>query len=1275
MANNTTPIGFYDRYDRQDKDWKKILFRPGKLLQAAELNEVQSIIQSENQQIGLALFKEGGILSGCDIVVNDDKTEVAIAKGQVYALGFVHEVEAKLNLLITGVGEEVIGIRITTVIIDQIADGDLLDPAVGAEGYGHEGAHRLKYEYDYVVGDDSAIRVAVLSNGNVDQTYNQLRPMLDSVLSLMAQRTFDESGHYTVNSFDCEIQSLDVDDEEYDTHLNLLIKGGLAYVSGWKVENDAQVIRLERPLTAFDRIDEPEAYQAGQLLYNVDNSPIWTVDNVTATVESSVITVVRGAVGGGLDALPVEFQPIVNIVHVTTGAPYPGGTELTLGADFVQGGNYVDWSPGGVEPNAGSTYYVVVNYVKQLIQAVRTSTEVTEQVTKTLASGGSDSLANSDIHKVVSLMYGTSEYLEGTHFTVNTVSGAIVWLTGSQPNQGVQYTVVSNYWEHTTEGDYVGRSSFVDGNGAVVFDETPTLTPTSLTVDYRKQISFDANGDLPVVSSLFYQDYKYTLPRQDLLVADKRGFLTLLKGIPAHSPGLPVTSPTMMRIAKFSLDPEARASGIAIEYEDNERMTMSNLRTLLGEVKDIQYNQAISELDYDAEKQGLPTEKRGVFSDQFNTLDKTDFSNVECDCTIDVLSESCTLPQTADTHALNSTDPTINNSFLLPYSHVPLIIQPYATSTIQVNPYTKVSMEAELDIEPNFDRWTETSTTTVRGPDRVVQIPPRTIRNKLFLWQHGPRGNWNLRVGSAWAVRGGAARIVPRAEWLRRRRAGSRVTEVGSRSEVISNSINRVVQNVQIDEIALARQITITLAGKRLIPDETDIVCHFDGAKTPITPTGSSSAGTKPGSVLANSNGEFTGTIQVPPGTKSGSHELTVSGTTQTGGAGSRASDTFYSAGLHRKITEQVTFTKVRRNVRTLQTVQAVDPIAQTFGVASDCFISKIDIFLKSKPTSGNDNLEILIVPVDTGIPTQTVLGKSELTPSEVNVSDDATAATTFIFNTPVFCEPDKEYAFIVRTNSSNYIAHISRVGQLDATNGWVTTNPNTGVLLTSANMATWSAEQNADIKFSMYRANFDQTERILPFDSPTLAEAVNRFEMVGTFAEPNADTMVRYQYSKDNNLWFDFTPPVEVDVGIATSELHFRAIMTGTALVTPVVHDSTYMNVYRWQQSGSYIARQFVLHEEDCRYVNVWLDSVLPSNTTVVPQVNFNDGNGWQDITHMPADDRPIDQEWTERHYTYDTGSDAILKQAIQIRVNMTSSSNYSSPQIARLRVVASTI
>ena len=57
---------YFDDYNDQ-KDFYKILFRPGVAVQARELNQLQTILQKQIERFGNNIFKQGTIIDGCDI--------------------------------------------------------------------------------------------------------------------------------------------------------------------------------------------------------------------------------------------------------------------------------------------------------------------------------------------------------------------------------------------------------------------------------------------------------------------------------------------------------------------------------------------------------------------------------------------------------------------------------------------------------------------------------------------------------------------------------------------------------------------------------------------------------------------------------------------------------------------------------------------------------------------------------------------------------------------------------------------------------------------------------------------------------------------------------------------------------------------------------------------------------------------------------------------------------------------------------------------------------
>ena len=74
MANNLTKTLFQTTYkdDFRDSDhYHRILFNSGKVLQARELTQMQTIIQKEIERFGTNIFKEGAAVIGGGITVDN----------------------------------------------------------------------------------------------------------------------------------------------------------------------------------------------------------------------------------------------------------------------------------------------------------------------------------------------------------------------------------------------------------------------------------------------------------------------------------------------------------------------------------------------------------------------------------------------------------------------------------------------------------------------------------------------------------------------------------------------------------------------------------------------------------------------------------------------------------------------------------------------------------------------------------------------------------------------------------------------------------------------------------------------------------------------------------------------------------------------------------------------------------------------------------------------------------------------------------------------------
>ena len=77
IQTNLNVAPYYDDFDG-DKDFYRILFRPGVAVQARELNQLQTILQKQVERFGDNIFKTGTIIDGCQFVFHNELPYVKI---------------------------------------------------------------------------------------------------------------------------------------------------------------------------------------------------------------------------------------------------------------------------------------------------------------------------------------------------------------------------------------------------------------------------------------------------------------------------------------------------------------------------------------------------------------------------------------------------------------------------------------------------------------------------------------------------------------------------------------------------------------------------------------------------------------------------------------------------------------------------------------------------------------------------------------------------------------------------------------------------------------------------------------------------------------------------------------------------------------------------------------------------------------------------------------------------------------------------------------------
>ena len=165
-----------------------------------------------------------------------------------------------------------------------------------------------------------------------------------------------------------------------------------------------------------------------------------------------------------------------------------------------------------------------------------------------------------------------------------------------------------------------------------------------------------------------------------------------------------------------------------------------------------------------------------------------------------------------------------------------------------------------------------------------------------------------------------------------------------------------------------------------------------------------------------------------------------------------------------------------------------IDPLSQTFKVDENgAFLTSVDLFFASKDPT--ENLTVEIRTTEFGTPTTQLVqdfARAVVSPDQITTSNNGEVATRVTFPSPVFLEPNLEYALVLGvTQSINYEVWISRMGDKtvntqtlpDAESVVVTKQYVGGSLFKSQNGSIWTASQYEDMKFRLYKANFLSTE------------------------------------------------------------------------------------------------------------------------------------------------------------------------------------------------------
>tara|TARA_Y100000992_G_scaffold302647_1_gene277931 strand:+ start:1617 stop:8993 length:7377 start_codon:yes stop_codon:yes gene_type:complete len=313
------------------------------------------------------------------------------------------------------------------------------------------------------------------------------------------------------------------------------------------------------------------------------------------------------------------------------------------------------------------------------------------------------------------------------------------------------------------------------------FDFRPRVSVYNPSTDTGSPFEFSAR-DFSGTSILNYftpnesstASYKFYLGREDKVYMNKFGEFVYEKGVSALDPKPPIKVAELMELATISLPPYLYTPQDAIlTLIDNRRFTMRDIGNIEDRVTNLEETTTLSLLEVSAQtleiqdEEGRNRFKSGLFAEPFknyNFINEDSLIQINPEAgelipfrTRDTLASQIKPAETTISSELDfGTDFTLfdsnvkktGNVVTLNYEEVEWITQPYATMSgdtndiINVNPYEIPVFEGEVELDPEFDRWTR----SVQLADHnILQTGTRTQNINLGINLNRGRRFFDLR--------------------------------------------------------------------------------------------------------------------------------------------------------------------------------------------------------------------------------------------------------------------------------------------------------------------------------------------------------------------------------------------------------------------------------------------------------------------------------------------------------------------------------------------------
>lgn len=723
-------------------------------------------------------------------------------------------------------------------------------------------------------------------------------------------------------------------------------------------------------------------------------------------------------------------------------------------------------------------------------------------------------------------------------FTIDSypIDDAAVPAAGTIKSSDLETYTSSNGYEYLTR-NAIDFRPHVDKDSVVDYTDTTIGSAGIVTTGvgaYNK--TFSGSYLIPALSSSAVSDVESYLSRFDVIAFDSYGKSHIIKGEEDQNPVVPVADKDQLVVGQIFIpgypalsQQEASEQGkfscaVQLKNIGTVNYTMRDIEKMDKRIEGLEYYISLNQLEQDSEnllildENGLSRFKNGYIVDPMNDskIANTDDPNYKAAIHFDkrILTPALNtfpleLKYASSTGA--SVFPDANNPEIATLSrnaNVKLLGQAYATNFRNcVSNFWKYDGSAQ--ISPSHDMAHD----TVQNPV-PFEIDISGVFQDLQEFLPLTGTNWNGP-----AVDGSTTRSRRRTNGGWRTTSTTPRTQSGVRSEFSVNdggldAVGDFVTNVEFQPFMRSRDIKVFISGLRpttrhyFFFDGVDVNTHVGpGGTTARNARSCQAVGAKGAAVTTDSKGVLRAVFRIPQGQfYVGDRVLEVVDVDQyssiDSGSTSKGSITYHAYNITQdkntvstRMPEfDMNVTATSRNLAARVTSSfrrddpPADPLAQTFFIKSgmgrgsnSVFISKVDLWFKRK--SDINGATVTLREVVNGYPSAIILpfSKLHMAPSDINVSDDASLVTEVTFDVPVRMDVEKEYAIVVQpdANDPNYLIFTSKVGNTDLTPGVtqgqaVVMDWGDGVLFTSTNNRAWQSVQDEDIKFNLYRHNFN---------------------------------------------------------------------------------------------------------------------------------------------------------------------------------------------------------